>query len=113
MKEFILQENEEILADFSNVYVKANENKFNLSAVLTNSRIVLLKDVSKEILMNVFLRSRLIDIPKDLEVVLIIPFKEIKELKYVDGINKITFKDNNNEIDIKCENFKSYRIKID
>jgi len=40
MKEFILQENEEILADFSNVYVKANENKFNLSAVLTNSRIV-------------------------------------------------------------------------
>ena len=112
MKEFILKEQEEILAKFNGVTVMPNTNKFKLSIVLTNERIVLLKDVSKE-LMNAFLSSRLIDILKELEVVLEIPFFEIKELKYLNGTNKITFKDNNNEIDITCDDFKSFRIKLD
>ena len=113
MKEFILKEQEEILAKFNDVSVRANENNYKLSIVLTNERIVLLKDVSKELLMNAFLRSRLIDISKELEVVLEITFFEIKELKYLNGTNKITFKDNNNEIDITCDDFKSFRIKLD
>ena len=112
MKEFILKEQEEILAKFNGVTVMSNTNKFKLSIVLTNERIVLLKDVSKE-LMNAFLSSRLIDILKELEVVLEIPFFEIKELKYLNGTNKITFKDNNNEINITCDDFKSFRIKLD
>lgn len=95
MKEFILEENEEILEKFSNVLVKSNENKLDLSVLLTNERIVLLKDIEK------------LD-----EVLLIIPFNMIKELKYINGVNKITFKDNNNEIEIKCNDFTSYRIQI-
>lgn len=113
MKEFILKEQEEILAKFNDVSVRANENNFKLSIVLTNEKIVLLKDVSKELLMNALLSSSLMDIPKELEVVLEIPFFEIKELKYLNGTNKITFKDNNNEIDITCDDFKSFRIKLD
>ena len=92
MKEFILKEQEVILAKFNDVSVRANENNFKLSIVLTNERIVLLKE---------------------LEVVLEIPFFEIKELKYLNGTNKITFKDNNNEIDITSDDFKSFRIKLD
>ncbi len=103
MKEFILQEKEEILANYQNVYVKANDNEFNLNVTLTNERIVLLKDVNKELLMNGFITSQGIQVPSNYEMVLSIPFTEIKELKYIDGINKITFKDNNNEIDIKAE----------
>ena len=103
MKEFILKEQEEILAKFNDVSVRANANNFKLSIVLTNERIILLKDVSKELLMNAFLSSRLIEIP----------FFEIKELKFLNGTNKITFKDNNNEIDITCDDFKSFRIKLD
>ena len=94
MKEFILKEQEEILAKFNDVTVMSNANNFKLSIVLTNERIILLKDVSKELLMNAFLSSRLIDIPKELEVVLEIPFFEIKELKFLNGTNTITFKDN-------------------
>ena len=92
MKEFILKEQEEILAKFNDVTVMSNANNFKLSIVLTNERIILLKE---------------------LEVVLEIPFFEIKELKYLNGTNKITFKDNNNEIDITCDDFKSFRIKLD
>ena len=92
MKEFILEENEEILATFNDVLVKANENNFKLSVVLTNTRIVLKNGE---------------------EIKLIIPLSEIKELKYIDGINKITFKDNNNDIDLECDDFKSYLINLD
>lgn len=95
MKEFILEENEEILEKFSNVLVKSNENKLDLSVLLTNERIVLLKDIEK---LN--------------EVLLIIPLNMIKELKYINGVNKITFKDSNNEIEIRCNDFTSYRIQI-
>lgn len=97
---------------FNCVTVMATANNFKLSVVLTNERIVLLKDVSKELLMNAFLSSRTIDIPKELEVVLDILFFEIKELKYQNGTNKITFKDNN-KIDITCDDFKNFRIKLD
>lgn len=95
MKEFILEENEDIIANFTNVAIKANNTSFQLNVILTNNRIVLLKDIDS-----------------NLEVVLNIPFNEVKELKYIGGVNKITFKDNNNEIDIKCEDFRSFRIQI-
>lgn len=111
-KEFVLNEGEGILANFTNVYVKANDNEYHLSVFLTNERIVLLKNVSNEILMNQFLQARMISIPEELEVVLVIPFNEIKELKYVNGKNIITFKNNNNEVIIDCDDFLSYRITI-
>lgn len=95
MKEFILEENEDIIANFTNVAIKANNTNFQLNVILTNNRIVLLKDIDS-----------------NLEVVLNIPFNVVKELKYIGNINKITFKDNNNEIDIKCEDFRSFRIQI-
>lgn len=113
MKDFSLEKNEEILATFSEVLIRLNENSFKLSVVLTNNRIFLLRDTSKELLMNSFLNSKLVDILSGIEIKLIIPLNEIKELKYINDTNKITFKDSNNEIDIKCANFKSYRIKLD
>lgn len=95
MKEFILEENEDIIANFTNVSIKANNNSFQLNVILTNNRIVLLRDIHSK-----------------LEVVLNILFNEVKELKYIEGVNKITFKDNNNEIEIKCEDFRSFRIQV-
>jgi len=38
---------------------------------------------------------------------------EIKELKVLNGTNTITFKDNNNEIDITSDDFTSFRLKLD
>ncbi len=113
MEQFILNEGEEILANFANVYVKANDNEFHLIVFLTNKRIALLKNVSNELLMNQFLQSRMISIPEELETVLIIPFSNIKELKYLNGKNIITFKDNNKKIEIACDDFRSYRISLD
>ncbi len=112
MKEFILNENEEILANFQNVYVKANDNEFNLTVFLTNERIILLKNVADELLMNQFLQSRMIMVPQEFEVVLVIPTEEIKEFKYLNNCNIITFKNNNNEIKIKCDDFSSYRVNF-
>ncbi len=113
MNQFILNEGEEILANFTDVYVKANDNEYNLAVFLTNERIALLKNVSNELLMNQFLQSRMISVPEELETVLIMPLNTIKELKYLDGKNIITFKDNNNEIIIACDDFRSYRITLD
>lgn len=103
MKKFKLKSDEELIKIYSNIEVEANENKFILTLFLTNNRLVLLKDVSEELEFNAFLASNLVDIPENLKVVFDINLNEIKEIKYENGINFITFKENNNELKVYCD----------
>ena len=100
---FDLKSYEELVEIYSNIKVEANENKFILTLFLTNNRLVLLKDVSEELEFNAFLASNLVDIPENLKVVFDINLNEIKEIKYENGINFITFKENNNELKVYCD----------
>ena len=104
MNNFKLKSDEELVKIYSNIKVEANENKFILTLFLTNNRLVLLKDVSEELEFNAFLASNLVDIPENLKVVFDINLNEIKEIKYENGINFITFKENNNELKLYCDN---------
>ena len=103
MKKFKLKSDEELIKIYSNIEVEANKNKFILTLFLTNNRLVLLKDVSEELEFNAFLASNLVDIPENLKVVFDINLNEIKEIKYENGINFITFKENNNELKVYCD----------
>ena len=103
MNNFKLKSDEELVKIYSNIEVEANENKFILTLFLTNNRLVLLKDVSEELEFNAFLASNLVDIPENLKVVFDINLNEIKEIKYENGINFITFKENNNELKVYCD----------
>lgn len=103
MNNFKLKSDEELVKIYSNIKVEANENKFILTLFLTNNRLVLLKDVSEELEFNAFLASNLVDIPENLKVVFDINLNEIKEIKYENGINFITFKENNNELKVYCD----------
>ena len=103
MNNFKLKSDEELVIIFSNIKVEAIENKFILTLFLTNNRLVLLKDVSEELEFNAFLASNLVDIPENLKVVFDINLNEIKEIKYENGINFITFKENNNELKVYCD----------
>ena len=104
MKNFKLKSNEELIKIISNIDVKANENKYVLTVFLTNKRLVLLKDVNKELEYNAFLASRLVNIPENLEVVFDLNIKEINTIKYTKGKNIITFKENDNKLILYCEN---------
>ncbi len=104
MNNFKLKSDEELVKIYSNIKVEANENKFILTLFLTNNRLVLLKDVSEELEFNAFLASNLVDIPENLKVVFDINLNEIKEIRYENGINFITFKENNNELKVYCDN---------
>lgn len=103
MNNFKLKSDEELVKIYSNIKVEANENKFILTLFLTNNRLVLLKDVSEELEFNAFLASNLVDIPENLKVVFDINLNEIKEIRYENGINFITFKENNNELKVYCD----------
>ena len=103
MNNFKLKSDEELVKIYSNIKVEANENKFILTLFLTNNRLVLLKDVSEELEFNAFLASNLVDIPENLKVVFDINLKDIQEIKYENGINLITFKENNNELKVYCD----------
>ena len=104
MKKFKLKSDEELIKIYSNIEVEANKNKFILTLFLTNNRLVLLKNVNKELEFNAFLASNLVDIPENLKVVFDINLNEIKEIRYENGINFITFKENNNELKVYCDN---------
>ena len=106
MKNFKLKENEELVRIIKDMEIEANENKYILTAFLTTKRLVLLKDVNKELEFNAFLASRMVEIPENLEVVFDLDLKEIKNIKYKDHANEITFKDNNNILKLYCENLK-------
>lgn len=103
MNNFKLKSDEELVKIYSKIKVEANKNKFILTLFLTNNRLVLLKDVSEELEFNAFLASNLVDIPENLKVVFDINLNEIKEIKYENGINFITFKENNNELKVYCD----------
>ena len=103
MKNFKLKEKEELVRIIKDMEIEANENKYILTAFLTTKRLVLLKDVNKELEFNAFLASRMVEIPENLEVVFDL---EIKNIKYKDHANEITFKDNNNILKLYCENLK-------
>ena len=67
------------------------------------SQLELIKDVNKELEYNDFLAARMVAIPENLEVVFEVNFAVIKEIKYKTGMNIITFKNNNNELKLYCE----------
>lgn len=101
---FKLSNNENLLKVFKNIPIEANENRYELTLFLTDKRLVLLKDVNKELEYNDFLASRMVSIPENLEVVLDMNFNEIQDIKYKNGTNVITLKENNNMLKIYCEN---------
>lgn len=104
MKNFKLKESEELVRVIKNVEVEANENKYVLTVFLTTKRLVLLKDVNKELEFNAFLASRMVDIPEDLEVVFDLNLNEVSRVKYSNGQNIIAFKENDNKLVLYCEN---------
>lgn len=104
MKNFKLENDEEIVKIYSNIEVEANENKFILTLFLTNKRLILMHDVNKELEFNTFLASRMVDIPEDLEVVFDLNLDEINQAVYSEGKNIITFKENDNKLELYCEN---------
>ena len=104
MKNFKLKESEELVRIIKNVEVEANENKYVLTVFLTTKRLVLLKDVNKELEFNAFLASRMVDIPEDLEVVFDLNLDEVSRVKYSKRQNIITFKENDNKLVLYCEN---------
>ena len=106
MKNFKLKEKEELVKIIKEIEVEANENKYILTLFLTTTRLVLLKDVNKELEFNAFLASRMVEIPENLEVVFDLDLKEIKDVKYKENANEITFKENDNILKLYCENIK-------
>ena len=106
MKNFKLKEKEELVKIIKEIEVEANENKYILTLFLTTKRLVLLKDVNKELEFNAFLASRMVEIPENLEVVFDLDLKEIKDVKYKENANEITFKENDNILKLYCENIK-------
>ena len=103
MKNFKLKESEELVRVIKNIEVEANENKYVLTLFLTTKRLILLKDVNKELEFNTFLASIMVDIPEDLEVVFDLNLREINKVIY-SGKNIITFKKNDNKLTLYCEN---------
>ncbi len=108
MKNFKLQENEELLAIENDINVIADDNHFTLTLFLTTDRLVLFKDVNQELEYNAFLKSRVAYIPPNNEVVFNLALAEIKEITYKNNINVITFKNNNHKLSLYCENLNKY-----
>lgn len=111
MTNFKLRKDEELLKIFENIEVKANDNKFILTLFLTSQRLILLNDINKELDYNVFLATRLVDIPQNLEVVFDLLIKDIKKIDYKNNINEIIFKGNTNVLKLYCENINLYLNK--
>ena len=106
-RNFKLQNNEEIILISRDIKVKANDNEFFLTLFLTTERLVLLKDVSKELDYNAFLRARAASIPSNDEVIFDLPLKEIKDSYFKEDVNYLTLKDNN-VLALYCENITKY-----
>ena len=110
MPKFTLKENETILANFLEVEVYANDNKFVLDVVLTNERAVLLKDISNELDYVNVLRGRGHFLPTDFEIVLEIKQSDVENFTYKNNCNIISLK-NKNTLNIYCDDFRNYSIK--
>lgn len=103
MKNLILGENEEIRKVLKGVAIKANDNEFVLTIMVTNERIILLKDINRELVFNEFLNARGVSIPENLEVVFEESLDNILDYKYEDGNNIITFTNSNNKLTFYCK----------
>ena len=101
MKNFKLKNDEELIKIISNIEVEANENKYVLTVFLTSKRLVLLKDVNKELEYNAFLASRLVNIPENLEVIFDLNIKEINTIKYTKVQEQIFAKNTNKKHTLK------------
>ncbi len=108
---FKLGEKEVVREIIEKVRVKANNRDFWLKLIITNERLILFKDVNKDILYNQFLSGRGVEIPKQEEIVFNCQLTKIKEVKYQEGVNIITFKDNNNKLEIYASNLKKEILK--
>lgn len=108
MKNFKLKKGEELKKILKNIEVKANDNKYILTLFLTTERLVLLKDINKDLEYNTFLLTRLVEIPENLEVVFDLELNKIKSVHFNHGINEITFIDNDNILKIYAENISKY-----
>ena len=64
MNELKLNNNEDVILIKEDINVKANENNFVLTLFLTNERIILLKDINKELSYNNILNANGVQIPK-------------------------------------------------
>ena len=108
MKNFKLKNGEELIKIVKNIEIEANENKYILTLFLTNERLILLKDVNKDLDYNAFLASRIVEIPENLEVVFDLKLTKIKDIRYKEGINEITFNDNDYTLKIYAENITQH-----
>ncbi len=108
MKNFKLKNGEELIKILKNIEIEANENKYILTLFLTTERLVLLRDVNKDLEYNAFLASRMVEIPENLEVVFDLKLTDIKEIHYKKGINEITFNNNDYTLKIYTENITKY-----
>lgn len=108
MKNFKLKEDEEIQVIRENINVLANNNRFTLTLFLTNKRIILFKDINKELDYNKFLQARAIYIPANNEVAFDLALTKIKDITYKDNINILTFKDNDYTLSLYCDNLTKY-----
>ena len=102
-----LKDNEEILYTAKKIRVKANNNRFFLDLILTNERLILLQDQSKQYDYVNILSSRGLQVPEELEVVFTIFLKDIL-ITYEDDVNYITFQENNNLLELYTENLNNY-----
>lgn len=89
MAKFVLEKNEEIKDYIEDTLVIVEDQEYeHLSVFFTNTRLVILKDFSKD--NNYFLQGRGIGFPSEFEIVLEEDVNNIKDVKYEDDFFKIT-----------------------
>ena len=103
----LIQDQENVLFTRKKVSARANRNHYILDLILTNERLILLQDKAKQYDYVNILSSRGLQVPEELEVVFTISLLDIL-ITYEDDINYITFKDNNNLLEIDCEDLNKY-----
>ncbi len=107
MPDFKLKDNEEIKLIKENILIKANTNEFILTLFITNYRLILFKDINKDLLYNTFLSSRLVSIPKNNEMVFSSSLKDLKSVRYENSRNILIFKDHK-KLTIYGEDLRHY-----
>ena len=100
-----LKENEYILMTFDEVLVSAENNKFNLALCITNKRILLFQDASKQL--PRFWPTTIGTHKPTYEKVYELEKNKIKKFEYKNGINYLEV-ENNNILGIYGENLEKY-----
>ncbi len=108
MTKFKLENKEEVLANYQNVLVFANDADYYLDVFITNKRLVLLTDINKYFdYINTF-RDKGQAIPAEYEMVLDLKKEKIKSISYIDEYNHITLNDKDDTLDIYTESIEKY-----